>query len=241
MDGDVVPAAVGGRDLRHRAVDRAGVGAARADRDNGSLAGRVGRVGLADLDVMRPAVDPVDDQVVAVVELVRQAPRHHPTDEPARVCVRWVIDPVVDRGARQPLARERAMQCLDDVAALAHAAEHRLEVVGELPATGRDLLGEAEATQLLQPARPKRLSEGVAIRSGPDASRLLGLAQEAAVDAGEAFLLDLGPQPNSISRSVRGPRSRLTISAARSRMPWLRYSRAMIRSLPRSSRPRSTT
>ena len=60
---------------------------------------------------------------------------------------------------------------------------------------GATFLGQAEATQLLQPARPERLSEGVAIRSRPDASGLVGFTQEAAVDTGEAVLLDLGPQP----------------------------------------------
>ena len=54
------------------------------------------------------------------------------------------------------------MHGLDDVAALAHAAEHRLDIVGELPFTGAGLLGKTETSELLQPTRAERLAEGIA-------------------------------------------------------------------------------
>jgi hypothetical protein len=48
---------------------------------------------------------------------------------------------------------------------------------------------------LLQPAGPERLAEGVAGDRPRAHDPLVGFAQQAAVEAGEAFLLHLRPQP----------------------------------------------
>src|SRR3546814_15686869 len=52
----------------------------------------------------------------------------------------------------------------DDVAALAKRAQRPLQIVGELPATTADILGEAHAGELLQPPGPERLLKRVEIR-----------------------------------------------------------------------------
>ena len=84
VEVETVPAAMGGGDLGHGAVDHARLGWPRLDRHDAAPGEGLGRVGPADIDVMGPAVDPVDDQVVAVVELVGE-PRAttRPTSRPA--------------------------------------------------------------------------------------------------------------------------------------------------------------
>src|SRR3546814_5252025 len=57
-----------------------------------------------------------------------------------------------------------ALHGADDVAALAKRAQRPLQIVGELPATTADILGEAHAGELLQPPGPERLLKRVAIR-----------------------------------------------------------------------------
>jgi hypothetical protein len=115
---------------------------------------------------------------------------HSPADELALVAAGRVVDGEVGRPPHHAFPGQLAAHGLDDVTAFAHAAEHRLEVGGKLPAPGSGLLGQTQAAQLLQPAGSERLEEGVA-GNRP----LVGFAQQAAVEAGEAFLLHLRPQP----------------------------------------------
>src|SRR3546814_14496516 len=72
MDVDTLPPLVRGGDLRDGAIDRSRLGALRLDGDDGAFRKGIRRIGPADLDVMGPAIDTIDDQVVAVVDLVRE-------------------------------------------------------------------------------------------------------------------------------------------------------------------------
>src|SRR5690606_37722228 len=87
-----------------------------------------------------------------------------------------------------------AVHGLDDVAALAHAAERILQPPFQPPLAGAEFLGQAQPPQLLQPARAQALLQGVAVGRG-DETRLVHVADEAAVDAGQALLFDLAAQP----------------------------------------------
>ena len=69
-----------------------------------------------------------------------------------------------------------------------------LQAVGQSPLSRRDLFGEAETPQFLQAAGAQGLLEGVAV-AGPDQAVALDVAQQAAIKAGQAFLLHLAPQP----------------------------------------------
>src|SRR3546814_7675315 len=76
-----------------------------------------------------------------------------------------------------------AVQGLDDVAALAYAAQHLLEIINKPPPPGRDLLRQPEPAQLLQPGGAQRLAEPVIAPAGPDDPVSIGLAQQAPVVA----------------------------------------------------------
>jgi hypothetical protein len=106
---------------------------------------------------VRPAIDPIDDEVMAVVELVGKSVPHNALAAAGRV-----EDGEVGRPPHHAFQGQLAVHGLDDVTAFARAAEHRLEVGGKLPAPGSGLLGQTQATQLLQPAGSERLVEGVA-------------------------------------------------------------------------------
>ena len=87
-----------------------------------------------------------------------------------------------------------AVHGLDDVAALAHAAERILQPHFQPPLAGAKFLGQAEPLQLLQPAHAQALLEGVAVSRGDETS-IVHVTDEAAIDAGQALLLDLAAQP----------------------------------------------
>ena len=162
MDIDAVPAFVRCSDFGHGAIDGARAGWPWLDRDDRAGRHRLRLGALADLDIMRPAVDPIDDQVVPIVELVGQASRQHSPDEPTGPRFSGIIDHVIRRRTRQAFARQFPMDGFDDVAALAHAPEHGLQILRELPLTRTHLLGQAKTAQLLQPASTQRLLERIA-------------------------------------------------------------------------------
>src|ERR1700730_9537021 len=88
-------------------------------------------VGPADIDVMRPAIDPIDDEVMAVVELVGEPVPHDATDELALAAAGRVEYGEVAPPPHHAFPGQLAVHGLDDVTAFAHAAEHRLEVGGK--------------------------------------------------------------------------------------------------------------
>src|SRR3546814_9934909 len=87
-----------------------------------------------------------------------------------------------------------AVQGLDDVAALAYAAQHLLEIINKPPPPGRDLLRQPEPAPLLQPGGAQRLAAPVIAPSCPDDPVRIGLAQPSPVVAGSALVLRLFSQ-----------------------------------------------
>src|SRR5260221_4915989 len=150
----IVPATVRGGDLCDGMVDLPRLGPFRIDGDDDSLRRRLRRFGVADLDIVRAAIDPIDDEVMSVVDLVGETACEDATDERPRLWVRGIVDHVIRRGARRFSGRHLAMHRLDDVAALSHAPKRLLQLVGKLPPTGGNLLGQTEAPDLLQAPGP---------------------------------------------------------------------------------------
>ena len=98
MRVDIVAPAIGGGDLGDRAIDlphlrrRAATIRTIAPSASGSTASP-----LPMLDIMAAAVDPVDDQIMAIVKLVRRARAARPGRRPASHRARLMDDPVGQR------------------------------------------------------------------------------------------------------------------------------------------------
>jgi len=104
------------------------------------------------------------------------------------------MDDVIGRTAGDVSVPHFAVQGLDDIAALAHAPQRILQPLFQSPPTGAKFFGEAKACQFLQSTHPQCLLESVAVDSGND-TVLVHFAHEAAVDAGQALLLNFMAQP----------------------------------------------
>ena len=140
---------------------------------------------------MRAAVEPVDDQVVTVIEFVRQSPANDTTDNAPRLPTCRIVNRIIRRRAGESFLGHFAVKRLDDVATFAHAAKRRFQPLGKLPRSGRDLLRQSQSLQLLQPARPQGLPERITcghIRT--DVTFVIRLLQQTAIETGEPFLFD---------------------------------------------------
>ena len=73
VDIDVIPPTVYSRYFGNRAIDLPGLGVLRIDAHDGAFGRGLGRFALADVDVVGAAVESVNDQVMAVVDLIGQA------------------------------------------------------------------------------------------------------------------------------------------------------------------------
>lgn len=133
-------------------------------------------------DVVRAAIDPVDDEVAALVQLVHQALGGDAAQHRRRVLAR--------RKHRQ-LARRLAHGALhraDDVAAFAHRAQDGFGIALHGPHGGHRLR-QPHALQVLQAADQQaalRVLRNPLQRNDAE----VGLALQAAVEAGPARLLD---------------------------------------------------
>src|SRR3546814_4584773 len=130
----------------------------RLERDHRPFRDGLGRVAAADIGIVGPAVDTIDDQVVAVVKLVGQAACHQAPDDAPGVRVGGVVDGVVRRRAGDPLLHHLAVQGIDDVAGRAYAAQHLLEIINKPPPPGRDFLRQPQPAHLLPPGAAPRLA-----------------------------------------------------------------------------------
>src|SRR3546814_9081301 len=93
-----------------------------------------------------------------------EAPCDHPSDNRLRIRVPGSEQAPPEPRSLEIAGGQFALHGADDVAALAKRAQRPLQIVGELPATTADILGEAHAGELLQPPGPERLLKRVAIR-----------------------------------------------------------------------------
>src|SRR3546814_16129335 len=78
---DVIPPAIGSRDLGDRAIDLSVLGVLRIDAHDGAFGRGPGGLPLADVDIVGAAVESVADKDVAVGNLVGQATVAHPAGE----------------------------------------------------------------------------------------------------------------------------------------------------------------
>ncbi len=135
MEVEAVASAMGGGDLGDGAVDRAWLGPPGTKRDDGAF-GRTGSVASPRLDIgiARPAVQPIDNQVVFVLDLVRD-PRRSRRPTIGRAAGSDGSHTARSAAARSSLllARDGAMQRRQDIAALSHPPQHRLQLRGEPP------------------------------------------------------------------------------------------------------------
>src|SRR3546814_8273831 len=72
---------------------------------------------------MRAPIGRLDDQIVAIVDLVGQAALDHPSDQRAGIRRAGIVDGLVRDGGSIAARGIGALHGTDDVAALAHAAQ----------------------------------------------------------------------------------------------------------------------
>src|SRR3546814_12274181 len=96
----------------------------RLERDHRPFRDGLGRVAAADIGIVGPAVDTIDDQVVAVVKLVGPAPCPQAPDDATAVRVGGVVAGGARRRAVAPLLHPPAGPGLDAFATPASAAPH---------------------------------------------------------------------------------------------------------------------
>src|SRR3546814_7537490 len=85
MGVDRVTPLIGGGDLGDRAVGLAYPGLDRRDTDDGAVGVGLDILALAEFDIMRAPIGRLDDQIVAIVDLVGQAALDHPSDQRAGI------------------------------------------------------------------------------------------------------------------------------------------------------------
>ena len=143
---------------------------------------------------MCAAVDAVNDQVMAVGDLIGEPAHDNPADDGSGLLIRWIMNDIIGGRAGQTLFRHLAVHGLDDVAALAHPAQRVLDIIGEAPLAGTNFLGQTEPPQFLQATGAQRLLEGVAV-GGPDNAIFAHVPEQLTIETGQALLFDFAAQP----------------------------------------------
>ncbi len=119
---------------------------------------------IDDLILLRPREILLDQPLPALGRVPRapRAPTRHralsssacddASDKPSGLRVGRVVDGKVGSTPRYPLLCHLTLHGFDDVSVLAHPAQYRLEIVGEVRLRRHHLLSQAETPQLLQAA-----------------------------------------------------------------------------------------
>jgi len=131
---DRVASAIGGSDLSDDSIDRPHTAAARRNPHDGQIGYRLDALARPDLGKVGAPVDPVDNQIMPVVELVGEAAHDHAPDDRCGAFGSEIEDDPIGGGALQLPRGQLALHGADDVAALADAAERVDKAVGETPA-----------------------------------------------------------------------------------------------------------
>src|SRR3546814_11383796 len=87
MDVRAVAPVTSRRDLRHGAIDGAGLGRLRRDPDDGVLRNDPGRITPADIDIMTAPIGSVDNPIVAVLPLILPAALDDPSARQPPLCL----------------------------------------------------------------------------------------------------------------------------------------------------------
>ena len=120
-----------------------------SDRDDPALRHVRDRIETPDPQVMRTAIDTVDDEVGRAFQLVVQALLDHAADDRLLRRDRRVEDRKIGRGTILTLCRKGALHRPDDVAADAELAQTRLRFFCEQPSGWADSTGQAHTFELL--------------------------------------------------------------------------------------------
>jgi hypothetical protein len=135
---------------------------------------------------MRPAVDAIDNHVAPLAQFIRQSFRHQPSDDAATRC--GIKDRMITGRAFDSCGLQLAVHGLDDVAALTHPPQGRLELWREAPHACRGLFRQAHALQHAQPPHPQGMPPWIAFRLGGKRKDAVAcIPQNAAVKMGEAL------------------------------------------------------
>ncbi len=99
---------------------------------------------MADRNMVRPSIDPVDDDVRPLVELVQIPRRHDAAKDP------WCLGITIEQHHFARLAAQGSMHCLDDVAALTERPQSRLDSGCQRPSPVALFPGQTQAGEHLQ-------------------------------------------------------------------------------------------
>ena len=203
-----------------------------------------GHLEIGELEMMGAAIDAGDDRIGGALQLVVQAA----LDQPAEHRIGWLL--AVQSEAADvrlvPAGAHRLVHGLDDVAPDAELAQRLVR--GPASASSRPArpAPRGRGVRASPPARaaagavrgPRRRAPGRRSATPPHSSEMSRSARSRLVQRSASTSFSSAVR---ISCSLRGPSSRVTRSAARSRKPRLMYSRLMTRSWPSSARPRIRT
>src|SRR5882724_4071915 len=135
------------------AVGRTAADLSRSDLDDAADADIFDSSRIDAGNVVGAAVDAIDDEGQVFAELVGEMLVDDAADDRRRG--RAVVNPEARRIAREALRPQCLVHGLDDVAALAHLAQGRLQLFAQLPATWRLFGGKPHPLQLAKPRQPQ--------------------------------------------------------------------------------------
>ena len=183
---------IGGGDLGDDMIGPARVPVRRRDGNDAACLKRRKPILTTDDDMDRPAPKPVDDDEGAVVDVVGDAPVENDACDRPRALGCGIENRAGIKRARDALILHGAVHGLDDVAALAHAAQISLGMVRQSPASLAQGFGEGHSLQFRKthafdlPAPPIHGT----VRSGQIDDTLACAPEQGPVDFGETLLSD---------------------------------------------------
>ena len=158
---DRVAPAVGSGDPRDRAVDLANTAALRLDPHHRVLGQRLERITPAHGHIVDPAIGRVDQEIMAILQLIGEAALDPAPDQRTRIGRAGLVDRLLGKRPLRPACGQRALHRADDVAALAHPLERRCHVFLETPQPVPHLLRQPHPRQRREAADPQALLERV--------------------------------------------------------------------------------
>src|SRR5882724_6808319 len=179
--------------LRHASNGAIGRTAARfrqSDLDDAAEADDLNTGRIEAGNVVGAAIDAIDDEGQVFAELVGEMLVDDAADDRRRG--RAVVNPEARRIALKAFRPQCLVHGLDDIAALAHLAQSRLQFFAQLPASGCGLAGKR------QPQRAVGDAARIGRRVPEVHETFVGLGEQRPIDAGEAVLIDLGRELASL-------------------------------------------
>src|SRR5712664_3778709 len=211
--------------LRHTgngAVGRTAADLSRSDPDDAADADDLDPSRIDAGNVVGAAVDAIDDEGQVFAQFVGEMLVDDAADDRRRG--RAVVNPEARRIALKAFRPQRLVHGLDDIAALAHLAQGRLQLFAQLPAARHGLAGKPHSLQLAKPRQPQR-AVGDAARIGRRVPEVHEKPSPASAINARSMRVKRSWSISAASLrccsiAVTGPSSSVTSALARSRMPW---------------------